>query len=627
MRKNQKKKDINKKKNKKKNKMGICSSFINHKKQNNTPYDVTIIENNDNNISVGASLAAASKKDIDNTKLLNSSTIILSSSSTSKIDETTNNNPNKTKTTTMITPIPFNPEQAHILVCDDERSSKILTKWLIEQKYIVTTCLDGNEAITVLNESIKEDINNVNNSSFMAILTDTEMQSYDGTKVLDFVKKNNLLSHIPVILMSADSTPQAIDRYIRRGGNDFISKPITKQVLLKTVQSICEQVLEYDNTRNIRNQGDKYKAMILKMLKEEKNNQITTSFLMKNNNNNNQHQSNRIIASSYTSLVNSLSIKKSSSTQHSRNSSINYGQGGGELLSLSTSENTNNKFLNVIDHNNNTNLNRTSLTVIKNIHHDTQILIIDYDIQVQNQIKKWLKNSLNPTLENLDIICYSSFDLAIDYIDDHYATISLIICDTNIKEEDHPNILIDETIDTINSFKDNNKAYNNQLNKDSSFSLKPSSAGANNFNNDDLIHHNNPNKGLQLLHILANDHDKFKHIPVLLIGYMKPSDMSIAVANNCNNFINKPITKDLLLNKIKSILLSIEQKKKTLKLIQRAKKYQQLLDQIRNHPDLFTQPGASPIKNTPQKGKLANLKKQQQQQQVNTLNQPTKEDG
>jgi CheY-like chemotaxis protein len=155
--------------------------------------------------------------------------------------------------------VPFKPQSMHLLVCDDDRSSVVLMNWLQASNYHVTRCVDGSEAVAVL-EQAKRESGYV--TDIHAILVDTEMQTERGKKVLDYVKEDEKTSHLPVILMSSDATLQGIDRCIRRGGSDFLMKPITKHVLLKTIRLICEKSVDVTNSALIKRQGDKFKSQI-----------------------------------------------------------------------------------------------------------------------------------------------------------------------------------------------------------------------------------------------------------------------------------------------------------------------------------------------------------------------------
>ena len=80
--------------------------------------------------------------------------------------------------------------------------------------------------------------------------------------------------------MSGDASAQAANRNIRRGGYDFLQKPVSKPVLLRTIQTILENVIEQvrprwlacgliiqqmpqENARILKSRGDRYKELLI----------------------------------------------------------------------------------------------------------------------------------------------------------------------------------------------------------------------------------------------------------------------------------------------------------------------------------------------------------------------------
>lgn len=68
------------------------------------------------------------------------------------------------------------------------------------------------------------------------ILLDIAMPGMDGFETLARLQKNNRLSHIPVIFLTADHTPETEMRGLKAGAKDFITKPFGKGVLLHRVE-------------------------------------------------------------------------------------------------------------------------------------------------------------------------------------------------------------------------------------------------------------------------------------------------------------------------------------------------------------------------------------------------------
>ena len=72
--------------------------------------------------------------------------------------------------------------------------------------------------------------------------------------------------------------------------------------------------------------------------------------------------------------------------------------------------------------------------------------------------------------------------------------------------------------------------------------------------------------------------------------------MAKAINEGCYDFLPKPITRDLMIKKVSTILLNAKQKKKTLKLLERAQKYKSLLANMRRSKNTLS--SASPSMNS-----------------------------
>lgn len=156
----------------------------------------------------------------------------------------------------------FRPDEHHIVVVDDDVSTlKSLVRWLQESGYLVSTCGSGQELIDLLNlastdaELGERTVNDTN-----VILVDITMQTSQGP-VLDQIRAGKCFSHIPVILMGFDVTPQEASRLMRRGSADFLHKPMSSTLLLRSVRLLLEARVEQHNAKVLKKEGDKYKLL------------------------------------------------------------------------------------------------------------------------------------------------------------------------------------------------------------------------------------------------------------------------------------------------------------------------------------------------------------------------------
>lgn len=123
----------------------------------------------------------------------------------------------------------------HILVVDDDGMNCILAKHALGNQYRVTTVSAGTEAIAFLKKEIPD-----------LILMDIEMPQMSGLETVSIIKENEEWAQIPIIFLTADSTPETEAQCLSDGADDFIAKPFVPQVM----QSRISRILELSELRN-----------------------------------------------------------------------------------------------------------------------------------------------------------------------------------------------------------------------------------------------------------------------------------------------------------------------------------------------------------------------------------------
>ena len=122
---------------------------------------------------------------------------------------------------------------AKILVVDDEKNIRLVVgKSLEKAGYEVIYAVDGLEAVEKANEY---DLN--------LILLDLRLPKMNGFLVLEALKSDAATEDIPVIILSALSSEDDIQKVISLGAEDFLVKPISQSDLLLAVEeNIKEEV-------------------------------------------------------------------------------------------------------------------------------------------------------------------------------------------------------------------------------------------------------------------------------------------------------------------------------------------------------------------------------------------------
>jgi phosphoserine phosphatase RsbU/P len=108
-----------------------------------------------------------------------------------------------------------------LIVDDNEHNRDLLSRRLRRQGHLVTMAENGRQALELLQAQ-----------RFDLVLLDIMMPEMNGYEVLEFLKRDAGLRHIPVIMISAVDDLDSIVRCIELGAEDYLFKPFNP-VLLK----------------------------------------------------------------------------------------------------------------------------------------------------------------------------------------------------------------------------------------------------------------------------------------------------------------------------------------------------------------------------------------------------------
>jgi two-component system, sensor histidine kinase and response regulator len=114
----------------------------------------------------------------------------------------------------------------HILVVDNDIHVCHLIQAMFFESYQVTLAMDGTEAISVLEDK-----------HFDAVLLDVMMPQISGLDVLEHIRSHPDHNDLPVLLLSAATDAQTIKRGFELGANDYLTKPITRDIAQARVQA------------------------------------------------------------------------------------------------------------------------------------------------------------------------------------------------------------------------------------------------------------------------------------------------------------------------------------------------------------------------------------------------------
>ncbi|GAA0176976.1 response regulator transcription factor [Clostridium sediminicola] len=120
---------------------------------------------------------------------------------------------------------------AKILIVDDELNIQELIKFnLINQGYEVIVAGDGIEALKLV-KAEKPDL----------ILLDLMLPGIDGYDVCSQIRKNNSISSIPIIMLTAKGEEFDKIHGLELGADDYITKPFSVKELLARVKAVLRR--------------------------------------------------------------------------------------------------------------------------------------------------------------------------------------------------------------------------------------------------------------------------------------------------------------------------------------------------------------------------------------------------
>ena len=118
-------------------------------------------------------------------------------------------------------------DQASVLVADDDPVTRLMLTGSLERNgHQVTTAEDGSQALDL-----------VRTMAVDVILLDVVMPQMDGYAVLEQLKADPDLRHIPVVMVTSVDDVDSAVRCIELGADDYLSKPIDPVLLTARINA------------------------------------------------------------------------------------------------------------------------------------------------------------------------------------------------------------------------------------------------------------------------------------------------------------------------------------------------------------------------------------------------------
>ncbi len=111
-----------------------------------------------------------------------------------------------------------------LVVEDNEINQQVAREFLEEEEITVETACNGEEAIHA-----------VKSGGFDGVLMDINMPVMDGLEATEIIRNDPCFDELPIIAMTANVLKDDLEKYLNKGMNDFISKPVDIEQMFDTL--------------------------------------------------------------------------------------------------------------------------------------------------------------------------------------------------------------------------------------------------------------------------------------------------------------------------------------------------------------------------------------------------------
>lgn len=117
-----------------------------------------------------------------------------------------------------------------VLIVDDNKDLCNMLRLQLEDTYNIYMANDGEEGLKKVSLYHPD-----------VVVTDQMMPNMDGLEMLQHIRKDFQISHIPVIILTAKSNEEARTMAISKGANAYITKPFSKDYLMARIEQLLNE--------------------------------------------------------------------------------------------------------------------------------------------------------------------------------------------------------------------------------------------------------------------------------------------------------------------------------------------------------------------------------------------------
>ena len=119
-----------------------------------------------------------------------------------------------------------------VLIVDDEPMTRNLLRLMLERAgFTILEAEDGLMALEMLSEELPD-----------VLLLDVMMPNMDGLTVCETLRAQPETAALPIILLSARTRPEAVQRGLDAGANRYLGKPVGREELIRTIREMLQGI-------------------------------------------------------------------------------------------------------------------------------------------------------------------------------------------------------------------------------------------------------------------------------------------------------------------------------------------------------------------------------------------------
>ena len=123
----------------------------------------------------------------------------------------------------------YNFESRSMLIVEDNIEIRAYLKQIFSVDFEIFEATNGSEGLDMVYQFLPD-----------IIISDVMMQGLTGIELCSRVKEDPALNHIPVLLLTASSSPEIKLKGIEGGADDYISKPFERELLVARVNGLLK---------------------------------------------------------------------------------------------------------------------------------------------------------------------------------------------------------------------------------------------------------------------------------------------------------------------------------------------------------------------------------------------------